>query len=416
MVVDVIMPQLGESVVEGTLVKWLKKEGDWVKRDESIAAISTAKIDTELPSPATGTLVKILVKEGETVKVGTIIAQIETEAKVEVKVPEEIVPEEIKVLPLEEVKLPPKEAFPPVIPIRPEIRKRSSPLVRRIAKEEGINIEEIEGTGLNGRVTKKDILAYLEKRKWVKPEAPPPPPPKPPFVPAEKKLEEIIPLTIMRKTIAEHMVRSKRTSPHVTSVMEVDMTEIVKFREKIKEDFRKKEGIDITFLPFIIVATIEGLKQFPILNSSWSDEGIIVKKYINMGIAVALEDGLIVPVIKKADEKSLLGLTRELHDMAERARNKKLTPDDVHGGTFTITNPGSFGTILGTPIINQPQAAILGVEAIVKRPVVIDDAIAIRSMMNLCLSYDHRILDGAAAAQFLKAVKSRLEDFNFSLL
>jgi len=397
--VDVIMPQLGESVVEGTIIKWLKKEGDWVERDESIVAISTAKIDTEIPSPATGTLVKILVKEGQTVKVGTLIAQIDTEAKPGAKVSEETR--------AEEVKLAHEEAL--IMPMRPKIRKKSSPLVRRIAKEEGIDIEEIEGTGLEGRVTKKDILAYLERRKAPsKLEAPPPTPP-------GKKLEEIIPLTIMRKSIAEHMVRSKRTSPHVTSVIEVDMTDIVKFREKIKEEFREKEGIGITFLPFIIIATIEGLKQFPILNSSWSDEGIIVKKYINIGVAVAVEDGLVVPVIKNADEKSLLGLTRELHDMAEKARNKKLTPDDVQGGTFTITNPGAFGTILGTPIINQPQAAILGVEAIVKRPVVINDAIAIRSMMNLCLSYDHRILDGAVAAQFLRAIKSRLENFNFSL-
>jgi 2-oxoglutarate dehydrogenase complex dihydrolipoamide succinyltransferase (E2) component len=397
MFVDIIMPQLGESIVEGTIGKWLKKEGDWVERDESLVEVVTEKVVMELPSPASGTLYKILVNEGEKVEVGGIIGKIE--------VKEEAVPIEKKE---EEIGIEAEaEKIEEESPLRIKGRKRASPLVRKIARERGIDLEKIEGTGLGGRVTKKDILSFVERmegRIAGIPEI------------KEKELkegEELIPLSPIRRSIAEHMVKSVHISPHVTSVIEVDMTEIVRFRERIKNELKKNKGIRLTYLPFIIEATINALKKFPVLNSSWTDKGILIKKYINIGIAVALEDGLLVPVIKNADEKNLIGLAREIEELSEKARKSGLSIEDVRDGTFTITNPGSFGTLISTPIINQPQAGILGVEAIIKKPVVVGDAIAIRSRMNLCLSYDHRVLDGAIAGRFLAFIKKYLEDFKF---
>lgn len=397
MFVDIIMPQLGESIVEGTIGKWLKKEGDWVERDESLVEVVTEKVVMELPSPASGTLYKILVNEGEKVEVGGIIGKIEVkEEAVPIEKKEEEIGIEAEAKKIEEES-----------PLRIKGRKRASPLVRKIARERGIDLEKIEGTGLGGRVTKKDILSFVERmegRIAGIPEI------------KEKELkegEELIPLSPIRRSIAEHMVKSVHISPHVTSVIEVDMTEIVRFRERIKNELKKNKGIRLTYLPFIIEATINALKKFPVLNSSWTDKGILIKKYINIGIAVALEDGLLVPVIKNADEKNLIGLAREIEELSEKARKSGLSIEDVRDGTFTITNPGSFGTLISTPIINQPQAGILGVEAIIKKPVVVGDAIAIRSRMNLCLSYDHRVLDGAIAGRFLAFIKKYLEDFKF---
>ncbi len=408
MAVDVIMPQMGESVVEGTVSKWLKKEGEEVKEDEPLLEITTDKIDVELPSPAAGVLGSILVKEGETVKVGATLAQIAA-------------PGERVAAPAEPPSAAPPEEAPAEEAPRIPPGKRSSPLVRRLARENGINIQEVPGTGIGGRVTKKDLLSFMETRKAAPPPPTVSPPPSPPLAPEAappslKPGEELLPLSIMRRSIAEHMARSATIAPHVTAVVEVDMTEVVRYRQKVMESFAKEEGFHLTYMPFIIKATIEGLREHPLVNSTFTPQGLILKHYINIGVAVALDDGLIVPVVKRADEKSLRGLARELHDLATRARAKNLSVEEVQGGTFTITNPGAFGTILGTPIISQPQVAILGVESVVKRPVVIDDAIAIRSMMNLCLSFDHRAIDGAIAAKFLGKLKETLEHFNFSAL
>lgn len=428
MAVELIMPQMGESIAEGTVVKWLKKEGDWVGRDEPVVSITTEKVDVEVPAPAAGYLNKIFVQEGETVPVGKVLATIEEKreaAEVETKTESPALrtkaQPEVKVKVLETASQ------------EKDLRRRYSPLVRKIATEEGIKLEELpeRGSGLAGRVTKSDVLSFVEERKKETvaqaiagkeiPSEAPAPPVKAPEKPVEpfalKEGEELIPLTPMRKAIAEHMLRSVRTSPHVTSVIEVDMTEIVRFRTREKDNFLQHEGVELTYLPFVIMAAIVGIKKYPIINSSWSDRGIIIKKYVNIGIAVALEDGLIVPVIKKADGKNIRGLAKESQNLAQRARDKKLMPAEVEGGTFTITNPGVFGSMFGTPIINQPQAAILGTGAIQKRPAVVEgDAIAIRQMMYLSLSFDHRIFDGAMSARYLSVVKHNLENFNFSTL
>lgn len=428
MPIKVVMPQLGESIAEGTILKWLKKEGDRVEKDETLLEVSTDKIDSELPSPASGILSKILIPEGGVAQVGKEMAFIE--------------------LPGESVgaKVPSESIVPPSTPEGQEDagtqkqgedrristsspRRVYSPVVRSIAQKEGISQEELEqipGTGLGGRVTKEDILKHIEVRaqakKPKKEEIPlqvePPEPIAVPTVPVTpEKGDVLIPFTPMRKAIAEHMVRSVHTSPHVTAVVETDMTPIVKFRERIKGEFLQKEGVNLTYLPFIIKACVGALKTYPTVNASWSDEGILLHKVINIGVAVALDDGLIVPVIKAADEKSILGLARELEDLARRARERRLTPIDIEKGTFSITNTGMHGTLFATPIINQPQAAILGVGAIVKRPVVLDDdAIAIRSMMYLSFSFDHRIIDGITAAQFIAKVKENLETMDLTTL
>jgi 2-oxoglutarate dehydrogenase E2 component (dihydrolipoamide succinyltransferase) len=422
MKVEVIMPKMGESLQEGTILKWHKKPGDRVQKDEILLEISTDKVDTEIPSPASGILTEILYKENETVAVGTVIAYIETEAVTETT------PKFVDVKPVEkveEIKVVEKEIESPVLEEIPARAKRFySPVVREIAKREGISIEELEkipGTGHGGRLTKNDLLNYIETRKKkveVKPiefeeikieEA------KPVSYPEGKV--EIIEMSHVLKAMAEHMVRSVRTSPHVSAISECDMTEIMAFIEKNSDEFQKREGFKLTLTPFIADAVVRALKDFPMINSSVDGDKIIIKKFINLGIAVATDYGLIVPVVKNADEKNFIGLARAINDIVTRARAKKLTPDDVQGGTFSITNYGVFGNIIGTPIINQPQVAILGVGAVKKRPVVItrndEDFIAIRSISFLTLTFDHRIIDGALGGRFLERVVYYLENFDF---
>ena len=402
MTVDVIMPQMGESVAEGTILKWLVHEGDRIEKEQPIVAISTDKIDTEVPSPVNGIIKKILYPEGKTLPVQTVIAQIEA---VEAK---EAVSDIGRTPTLETAKkVETIKAVPEAEKIE-EVEKRYSPLVRRLAKEYNINLEEVKGTGEGGRVTKKDIMDYAASKPGIS--APPP-------AEAERKVlerETLILVSPKRKITADRMVQSKRTAAHVTTVFEVDMTKVVRYRE-LNKDAMKREGIHLTYLPFITLAAARALKEHPLLNASWTDEGIVQKNYINIGIAVSLEDGLIVPVIKDADKKDLLQLSKDIQDIAARARNKKLNIEDVQGGTFTITNYGLNGSLFGTPVILLPQVAILGVGAVVKRPVVIDDAIAIRSMLYLSLSFDHRVMDGANADAFLHKVKDILEGWEGSV-
>jgi 2-oxoglutarate dehydrogenase E2 component (dihydrolipoamide succinyltransferase) len=439
--IDMVMPKMGESIAEGTIIKWLRKEGDRIARDETILEISTDKVDSEIPATASGILAKILVEEGKTVGVGTVIAKIETDvASAEEKPPEDGRPKpeeekesaaasEIAVLPVESKKTATEFSMAATSvaekePVSRHEKRFYSPLVRSIAKQENISMQELEtisGTGQHGRVTKNDILAYLENRSVPKPEigrpaiAPPlkiePRLVEPPPVTYDETRVEIMPMDHIRKRIAEHMVMSKQVSPHVYSVSECDMTNIVRYRDAIKADFEKREGTKLTFTPYFIDAVVRAIKDFPLINSSIDGDKIIVKHYINIGIAVALENGLIVPVIKDADSYNLVGLARATNDIAYRARNKQLKPDEVQNGTFSITNMGSFGNLFGIPIINQPQVAILGIGAITKRPMVINDAIAIRDMVYLSLSYDHRIIDGAYGGQFLQRVVYYLENF-----
>lgn len=453
---EVKMPQMGESIAEGTIVKWLKHVGDSVKRDEPLFEISTDKVDAEIPSPISGVLSQIMVQEGETVAVNTVVAVINGGAGGAAKPAAEATkqtPTQPKAVP-QKAQPEPAPAAPPAPP--PPVaappasregeaasaedlrRTRSSPVVRKIAEEHGVDIAQIEGTGIGGRVTKQDILSFVENRGAAAgtqpaaapagpltatptPAAPAAPPraPQPPRAAApqpeavaqpfaEGDRVEIEPMSIMRRRIAERMVESRHISAHVTSFMEVDFSKTARLRDGLKGEF-ERDGVKLTFMPFIIKAVIEGIKKWPIINSSvWGDQ-IVYKKDINVGVAVALDWGLIVPVIRGADEKSLLGLARAVNDLGERARRKQLKPDEVQGGTFTITNPGSFGGWAGTPIINQPQVAILGVGVIKKRPVVIDDAIAIRQIGVFGLSFDHRIIDGAVADQFLAAIRDVIE-------
>ncbi|MCF6158803.1 MAG: 2-oxo acid dehydrogenase subunit E2 [wastewater metagenome] len=402
MPIDVIMPQMGESIVEGTITKWLVHEGDQVKKDQPVVEISTDKVDTEVPSPVTGILKKIVHTEGETVPVQTVIAQIEVAEtagqKEGVGAPGERPGAPKRTESVEVTKEAEKAE---------EMERRYSPLVRKLAKEYHVDLEEIKGTGEGNRITKKDVMDYVSSKRGA-PTAPP--------VEEEGKVTEketVIPLSPKRKITAERMIQSKRTAAHVTTVFEVDMTSVERYREFNRERL-KSEGIHLTYLPFITFATTRALKEYPILNSSLLDEGILQKNYINIGIAVSLEDGLIVPVIKDADKKDLIQLARETQDIAQRSRTKKLKPEDVQGGTFTITNYGINGSILGTPVILLPQVAILGVGAVVKRPVVREDAIAIRSMVYLSLSFDHRIMDGANADKFLQRIKDILEKWEIS--
>jgi pyruvate dehydrogenase E2 component (dihydrolipoamide acetyltransferase) len=489
--VDVVMPQMGVSVSEGTITKWLKSEGDEVQADEALLEISTDKVDTEVPSPASGTLTQILVQEGETVEVGTKLAQIggaPAEAPAQEAAPAEEAEAPAQEAPVQEAPAQaeaPVEAEAPPVPATAEAAAESaaaagaegevpteqrpveaapaapaaapsgdgaaaektfvSPVVARIASEHGVNVDQVPGTGRGGRVTKKDILGFIERgapeveappapapapeappAAAPAPEAPPAPAPAPQPVAAAPaaaapagagEIEE--PMNAMRRGIAEHMRRSLDTSAHVTTVFEIDMSKVVAIREKLKPEYQKSYGVNPTYLAFIARATIDAIKNWPWVNGEIRGEKIIAKQYVNLGIAVALEGGkgLIVPVIKNAEGMNLLGLARAIADVAERARNKKLTPDDVQGGSFTITNPGGWGAIIGTPIISQPQVAILDVEALVKRPVVVqddrgNDVIAIRPMMNLCLSYDHRLVDGAYAAQFMKELRENLETWD----
>ena len=420
---NVIMPQMGESIAEGTITKWLKKLGERVERDEPLFEISTDKVDAEIPSPAAGVLAKILVKENETVAVNSVVALIDGEgAGVAAAAPEEAAEREAKVAAgpaAPSVPVAPPVAAPPLAagapsPPSPAGKVRSSPLVRRIAREHHLDLREVKGTGLGGRVSKDDVLAYLEQRRAAVP-APAPAPAAAPLV-VFTGPTQVVPMTPMRRQIAEHMVTSKRTSAHVYSVFEVEMTKVVEIRERHKDEFERRHGIRLTYTSFFVRASVEAIKEIPIINSSVEGTDIVYKRDINMGIAVALEHGLIVPVIKHADEKNFLGIARTVQDVAERARTKRLSVDDVQGGTFTLTNLGSFGGLFGLPVINQPQVAILGVGTIEKRPVVRNDAIAMRPMVYLSLSYDHRVIDGAVAEQFLGKIKKILENWDEPVL
>lgn len=444
MATNVVMPQMGESIAEGTIVRWIKKVGDKVDRDEPLFEISTDKVDAEIPSPGAGVLTDIKVKEGETVPVNSVVAVIgsadekpapaaaaatASNAAASSKpstMPEAAVgqPEAAPAVAAAAVGQteagPGRQATEPGGAIDPDElrRQRSSPLVRRIAREHNVDIRQINGTGISGRVTKHDILGFIESGKTAAPGAregvqvrPSPAAHIPAYKPGERV--EIVPMTIMRKKIAEHMVLSAHTSPHVYSVYEVDFHRIAKLREKKKAEY-ERAGTKLTYTAFIAKVVVDALREFSVVNASIDGENIVYKKDVNLGIAVALDQGLLVPVIRNADEKNLLGLSRAIEDLASRARSKKLNPEEVQNGTFTITNPGIFGALYGLPLINQPQVAILGVGGIEKRAVVIDDAIAIRPTCHLSLGYDHRLIDGADAGRFLAYIKQRLETFDES--
>jgi 2-oxoglutarate dehydrogenase E2 component (dihydrolipoamide succinyltransferase) len=432
MATNVVMPQMGESIAEGTIVRWIKKVGDAVDRDEPLFEISTDKVDAEIPSPAAGFLTDIKVKEGETVPVNSVVAIIgadgekpgaqEAQTQPAASASAKAAAVE-KSTPLPEAAVGQPEMVPAsaaAAPAEPtgtlsqeELRRqKSSPLVRRIARDHDVDIRLIKGTGISGRVTKRDILGFIEsgapKQAPTPSTARPLPTPGPAYRPGERV--QIVPMSVMRKKIAEHMVLSAHTSPHVYSVYEVNFGRVSALRDKRKAEY-EAAGAKLTFTAFIAKVVVDALRQFPIVNASVDGDNIVYKKDINLGIAVALDNGLIVPVIRNADEKNLLGLSRSINDLAARARSKKLSPDDVQGGTFTITNPGIFGALYGLPLINQPQVAILGAGGIEKRAVVIDDAIAIRPVCHITLGYDHRLVDGADAGRFLSFVKERLENF-----
>ncbi len=465
--IDVVMPQMGESIVEGTLTRWLKKTGEHVERDEPLFEISTDKVDTEIPSPSAGTLGEILVQEGTTVGINTVVGRIA----------------EAGGAPVSTVSVP---AAPPVaaasvssIPAPETSRPQAagataqgdgseetlggplSPLVRKMARENNVDLNQVRGTGAGGRITKQDVDAFIAARggaprqappSYAPPApaapapaapartyaAPPPPPPAqaiatvpqtvnvppPPPVPYEAPAQfrgqapagRVEPMSTMRQKIAEHMVFSKRTSAHVTTVHKVDMTRVSKLRDKNKAEFQARYGFSLTFLPFVLRAATAALQQFPLLNASIDGTNIVYHRDINIGIAVALENGLIVPVIRNADEKNVVGLQRSVADLATRARSRQLRPDEVQAGTFSVTNFGSFGSLFATPVINQPQVAILGIGSVTKEPVVVDDAIAIRSMCYMALTFDHRLIDGALGDQFTQKVKSVLENWSEEVL
>ena len=414
---NVIMPQMGESIAEGTITKWMKKIGEHVDRDEPLFEISTDKVDAEIPSPAAGVLTQILVNENETVAINTVVAVIDGAGAgaTPTQPAEDAAPPAEPPAPAATAPAAPPAAEPSPAP-EPEKGEgvRTSPLVRRIARENNVHLREVKGSGLGGRVSKKDILEYLDHRRASGPSEPAPATAPPPinFTGAT----QVVPMTAMRRQIAEHMVMSKHTSAHVYTVVEVEMTRVVATRERFKQEFEQRHGIKLTFTPFFVRASVEAIKELPIINSSLDGTNIIYKRDVNIGMAVALENGLIVPVIKRADEKNFLGVARAVQDLADRARTKRLRVEDVQGGTFTITNPGSFGGLFGLPIINQPQVAILGVGAIEKRPVVRDDAIAIRYMVYLSISYDHRVIDGAVAERFMGKMKNILENWDEAVL
>jgi 2-oxoglutarate dehydrogenase E2 component (dihydrolipoamide succinyltransferase) len=427
---NVIMPQMGESIAEGTITKWMKKVGEHVDRDEPLFEISTDKVDAEIPSPAAGTLTQILVKENETVAVNTVVAVVDGEGAVTAPPPEKAA------APSPQASAPapaPQAGGAPTSVTTAAAGEqeggegedvRTSPLVRRIAREHRVDLSQVRGTGLGGRVSKKDILDFIDQHGSGAPAAPAQPATTParPVAPAAPppmvftEATQIVPMTPMRQKIAEHMVTSLRTSAHVYTVVEVEMTRVVAERERFKDEFERRNGIKLTFTSFFVRACVRAIKEFPIINSSVEGTNIIYKRDVNIGLAVALENGLIVPVIKSADEKNFLGIARAVQDLADRARSKRLSVDDVQGGTFTITNPGSLGGLFGLPIINQPQVAILGVGTIEKRPVVRDDAIAIRHMVYLSISYDHRVIDGAMAERFMQRVRQILENWDEAVL
>jgi 2-oxoglutarate dehydrogenase E2 component (dihydrolipoamide succinyltransferase) len=427
---DVVMPQMGESIVEGTLTKWLKKTGDKVERDEPLFEISTDKVDTEIPSPAAGVLGELLVQEGQTVQVNAVVARISENGAAAAAPPAPVAaappppppPAPAPAAPAAPI----AEARPSAPPPAAETKEATgplSPLVRRIARENNIDLATVKGTGAGGRITKDDVESVINQKTPAQAAAPTPiqaPPASAPAVPVGKAQPvaktRIEPMSNMRLKIAEHMVLSKRVSAHVTTVHRVDMTRVARMRAKHKDDFAARYGMSLTFLPFIARAAVEALQTFPIVNASIDGTNIIYHNEINVGIAVALENGLIVPVIRNADEKNVLGLQRSIVDLASRARGRQLKPDEIQGGTFSITNFGSFGSIFATPVINQPQVAILGVGTVEKVPVVIDDAIAIRSQCYLALTFDHRLIDGALGDQFTAKAKSVLENWSEDVL
>jgi pyruvate dehydrogenase E2 component (dihydrolipoamide acetyltransferase) len=419
---DVVMPQMGESIFEGTITKWLKKPGDKVQRDEPLFEISTDKVDAEIPAPASGVLQEIKVSEGNTVQVNTVVgvigegngASASAPAKSVASTPAPAAPTS-SVSPKKEASAPPPAPAATAAEDEEESDVRSSPLVRKLAREHNVDLAKLTGTGTGGRVTKQDVLDFVDRRSTAPVAAPAPrqaPVPAPAAIPGE-----LVPMSQMRKIIAQRMIESRRTSAHVHCMFEVDLTRIVNLRNKLKNGFEQRHGARLTFMPFFVRAAIIALQQYPIVNSSLEGDSVRYHSHVNAGIAVALDWGLIVPVLKNADELNFLGLQRGITDLGERARTKKLMPADVEGATFTITNPGQFGAVFGLPIINQPNVAIMGVGGITKQPVVITDkdgadSIAVRSVVHLTLGYDHRIIDGAVADQFMALVKKTLENWS----
>ena len=432
---DIIMPQMGESIVEGTITKWLKKPGDKVQRDEPLFEISTDKVDAEIPAPASGVLQEIKVTEGTTVGVNTVVGTIAVDGEA-AAAPAKAAPpaEKSTAEKAEEKKTDEKKAdekksapAPPPTPAAHEEEEeaRSSPLVRKIAREHGVSLSQISGTGLGGRITKQDIMSFIESRESSQPAPATPSAPAQPAAaaPASRPAApapypgDLVPMTNMRKIIAQRMIESRRTSAHVHCMYEVDFTRIVNLRNKHKAGFEQRHGARLTFMPFFVRAAVIALQQWPIINASLEGDNIRYHRHINMGIAVALDWGLIVPVLKNAGDLNFLGLQRGITDLGERARTKKLKPEDVEGSTFTVTNPGQFGAVFGLPIINQPNSAIMGVGGITKQPTVITDkdgadSIAIRSVVHLTLGYDHRLIDGAVADQFMDLVKKTLQTWS----
>jgi 2-oxoglutarate dehydrogenase E2 component (dihydrolipoamide succinyltransferase) len=422
---DIVMPQMGESIFEGTITKWLKKPGDKVQRDEPLFEISTDKVDAEIPAPASGVLQDIKVAEGNTVQVNTVVGVIAAEGEAAKPAPAAAKPAPAAApVKTETPKAAPAPSQPAPAPAAAEEdsseedHARSSPLVRKIAREHNVNLAQVTGTGLGGRISKQDILAFIDRAQSAPaPSAPAPAAAAPAAAstPAPAAYPgDLVPMTKMRKIIADRMIESRRTSAHVHCMFEVDITRIVTLRNKTKSAFEQRHGARLTFMPFFVRAAIIALQQFPIVNASSEGENIRYHRHVNVGIAVALDWGLIVPVLKNADDLNFLGLQRGITDLGERSRNKKLKPEEVEGSTFTVTNPGQFGAVFGLPIINQPNSAILGVGGITKVPLVVtdkdgNDSIAIRSVVHLTLGYDHRIIDGAVADQFMALVKKNLE-------
>ena len=432
--IDVVMPQMGESIVEGTLTRWLKKPGDKVERDEPLFEISTDKVDTEIPSPAAGTLAETLFEAGAVISINTVVARISDGVAAPAPAPVAAAPAP------EPPPAPPAPALVAAAPAPPPPAPAAepaeadfgllSPLVRKMARENSIDLANVKGTGAGGRITKEDLESYLAAKAAPAP-APAAPAPAPAAAPApapvaaaapppparaEAAKYRIEPMSTMRQKIAEHMIVSQTTSANVTTVHKVDMTSVAKLRDRQKDAFKAQYGYSLTFLPFVIAATAKALREFPIFNSSIDGKNIVYHNEINIGIAVALDGGLIVPVIQHADEKNVVGLQRDIVDLAARARSKSLKPADIQGGTFSVTNFGSFGSVFATPMINQPNVAILGVGTVEKQPVVINDAIAIRSICYLANTFDHRLIDGALADQFTGRVKQLLENWSDSVL
>jgi pyruvate dehydrogenase E2 component (dihydrolipoamide acetyltransferase) len=437
---EIVMPQMGESIVEGTITKWLKKPGDKVQRDEPLFEISTDKVDAEIPAPASGVLQEIKVGEGNTVQVNTVVGTIASDgeagaapaklaaAQPATTQPESAPPKRAPAQPEKKAAPSPKSASAEQEPAAQALRDeaehaRSSPLVRKIAREHQVNLAQVAGTGLGGRITKQDVLDFIEKSERPATAAPPsvsagvPTSATRAALPPAAIPGDVVPMTQMRQIIAQRMIESRRTSAHVHCMFAVDITRIVNLRNKLKSSFEQRHGARLTFMPFFVRAAIIALQQFPIVNASIENKTIRYHRHVNVGIAVALDWGLIVPVLKNADELNFLGLQRGITDLGERARNKKLKPEEVEGSTFTVTNPGQFGAVFGLPIINQPNSAIMGVGGITKAPVVItgtdgNDSIAIRSVVHLTLGYDHRLIDGAVADQFMALVKKTLEGWS----